>query len=52
MFVLQDGDACYSWRLPPPSSLVACGSIQACKKIVRCSGEDIVRGMVLNPWRS
>ena len=29
--------------------LVARGSIEARKKIVRCSGEDIVRGIVLTP---
>ena len=29
--------------------LVARGSVEACKKIVRCSGEEIVRGIVLTP---
>ena len=29
--------------------LVACDSVEACKEIVRCSGEDIVRGMMLTP---
>ena len=29
--------------------LVARGSIEARKKIVRCSGEEIVRGIVLTP---
>jgi hypothetical protein len=32
--------------------LVACGSIEASKKIVRGSGEGIVRGIVLGPWGS
>ena len=27
--------------------LVACGSVEACKKIVRCSEEEIVRGTML-----
>jgi hypothetical protein len=25
-------------------------SIEACKKLVRCSGEEIVRGIMLTPW--
>ena len=29
--------------------LVACDSIEACKKIVRCSGGGLVRGIVLTP---
>ena len=29
--------------------LVACDSIEARKEIVRCSGEEIVRGTVLTP---
>jgi len=29
--------------------LVACDSVEARKEIVRCSGEEIVRGMVLTP---
>ena len=29
--------------------LVARGSVEARKKIVRCSGEEIVRGIVLTP---
>jgi hypothetical protein len=29
--------------------LVACGSIEACKKIVRGSGESFIRGIVLTP---
>ena len=29
--------------------LVACGSVEARKEIVRCSGEGIVRGIVLTP---
>jgi len=32
--------------------LVACDSVKACKEIVRCSGEESVRGTVLTPWRS
>jgi len=30
-------------------SLVACDSIEACKEIVRCSREEIVRGTLLTP---
>ena len=30
--------------------LVACDSVEARKEIVRCSREEIVRGMVLTPW--
>ena len=30
--------------------LVARDSVEARKKIVRCSGEEIVRGIVLTPW--
>ena len=29
--------------------LVVCLHCEACKKIVRCSGEEIVRGIVLTP---
>ena len=29
--------------------LVACDSVEACKKIVQCSGEGFVRGIVLTP---
>jgi hypothetical protein len=29
--------------------LVACDSIEACEKIVRCSGGGFVRGIVLTP---
>ena len=29
--------------------LVACGSVEACKEIVRCSKEVLVRGIVLTP---
>ena len=25
-------------------------SVEACKKLVHCSGEEIVRGIVLTPW--
>ena len=32
--------------------LVACDSIEACEKIVRCSGGGFVRGIVLTPWGS
>ena len=32
--------------------LVARDSVEACKKIVRCSGEEIVRGIVLTPRES
>ena len=32
--------------------LVACESVEARKEIVRCSGEEIVRGMVLTLWGS
>ena len=52
MFVLQAGGACYSWRLPPPRWLGGCASVEARKEIVRCSGEELVRGIVLAPWGS
>jgi hypothetical protein len=32
--------------------LVACDSVEACKKLVRCSREGFVRGIVLIPWGS
>jgi hypothetical protein len=41
--------ACYSWRLPLLDGLVGRGSFEARKKIVWCSGEEIVRGIVLTP---
>ena len=31
------------------NSLVACDSAEACKEIVWCSREEIMRGMVLTP---
>ena len=33
-------------------SLVACDSVEARDKIVRCSGGGFVRGIVLTPWGS
>ena len=38
--------------LAPMDGLVARGSVEARKKIVRCSGEEIVRGIVLTPSSS
>jgi hypothetical protein len=32
--------------------LVACDFVEACKKLVRCSGEEFVRGIVLILWGS
>ena len=32
--------------------LVACDSVEARKKIVRCSGGGFVRGIVITPWGS
>ena len=32
------------------TSYMACGFIEACNEIVRCSGEEIVRGIMLIPW--
>ena len=32
--------------------LVACGSVEARKKLVRGSREELVRGIVLTPWGS
>ena len=32
--------------------LVACDSIEAREKIVRCSGGGFVRGIMLTPWGS
>jgi hypothetical protein len=40
---LQAGGACYSWRFPPPRWLGGVISVEAHKKIVRCSREVIVR---------
>ena len=33
-------------------ALVACDSVEAREKIVRCSGEGFVRGIMLTPWGS
>ena len=52
MIVLQADGAYYSWRLPPPDGLVACDSVEAREKIVRCSEGGFVRGIVLTPWGS
>jgi hypothetical protein len=32
--------------------LVACDSVEACEKLVWCSGGGFVRGIVLIPWGS
>ena len=52
MIELQAGGACYSWRLHLLDGLVVCLRHEARKKIVRCSGEVIVRGIVLTPRES
>jgi hypothetical protein len=36
---LQAGGAYYSWRLPPPRWLGGVISVEASRKLVRCSGE-------------
>jgi hypothetical protein len=41
---LQAGDACYSWSLPPPKRLGGVISVEARKKLVRCSGEELCEG--------
>ena len=46
--MLQAGGACYSWRLPLLDGLVVV-SIEARKKLVRCSRELTVRGVLLAP---
>ena len=50
MIELQARGACYSWfDFHLLDGLVACDSVEAHEKIVRCSGEVIVRGIVLAP---
>jgi len=46
--MLQAGGACYSWRLPLLDGLVVV-SIEARKKLVRCSEEELSRGIMLAP---
>jgi hypothetical protein len=41
---LQASGACYSWRLPPPRWLGGVTSVEAPKKFVRCSGEELCDG--------
>jgi hypothetical protein len=41
---LQAGGACYSWRLPPPIWLGGVISIEARKKLVQCSREELCEG--------
>jgi hypothetical protein len=46
---LQASDACYSWRLPPPRWLGGVISVEAHKKLVRCSGEELYEGHCARP---
>jgi hypothetical protein len=41
---LQADGACYSWRLPPPRWLGGMVSVEARKKLVRCSREELCEG--------
>jgi hypothetical protein len=41
---LQAGGACYPWRLPPPRWLGGVIFVEARKKLVRCSGEELCEG--------
>jgi hypothetical protein len=41
---LQAGGSCYSRRLPPPRWLGGVISNEACKKLVRCSEEELCEG--------
>ena len=52
MFVLQAGVLVTLGGCHLLDGLVACGSVEARKKIVRGSGEGFVRGIVLTPWGS
>ena len=52
MFVLQAGVLVTLGGCHLLDGLVACDSVEARKKIVRCSGEEIVRGTVLTLWGS
>ena len=50
MIVLQAGVLATLGGCHLLNGLVARGSVEARKKIMRCSGEVIVRGIVLTPW--
>jgi len=52
VFVLQAGVLVTLGGCHLLDGLVACDSIEVREEIVRCSGEEIVRGMVLTPPRS
>jgi hypothetical protein len=49
MIELQAGDACYSWRLPPPRRLGGVISVEARKKLVHCSEEELCEGYCAHP---
>jgi hypothetical protein len=49
MIELQAGDACYSSRLPPPRWHGGMISVEAHKKLVRCSGEELCEGHCARP---
>jgi hypothetical protein len=46
---LQVGGACYSWRLPPPRRLGGVISVEARKKLVQCSGEELCEENCAHP---
>jgi hypothetical protein len=46
---LQAGGACYSWRLPSPRRLGGMISVEAHKKLVRCSKEELCEGHCARP---
>ena len=52
MIVLQAGVLVTLGGCQLLDGLVARGSVEARKKIVRCSGEEFVRGIVLTPRES
>jgi hypothetical protein len=52
VFVLQVGVLVTLGGCHLLHGLVDCGSVEARKGIVRSSGEEFVRGIVLTPWGS
>jgi hypothetical protein len=46
---LQGGGACYSWRLPPPRQLGGVICVEARKKLMWYSGEEICEGHSARP---
>jgi hypothetical protein len=46
---LQANGACYSWRLPLLDNFGGVISVEARKKLVRCSGEELCEGHCARP---